>query len=92
MSQAELGRRTGIAPATINDIYHGRTSYYRSLVNEIADALHLKPFELLMAPADAMAFRNMQEYVLHTASVRTEYRPEDVAADVDLKRHKRRIQ
>ncbi|HEV2079416.1 MAG TPA: hypothetical protein VGR19_05915, partial [Allosphingosinicella sp.] len=33
--------------------------YYREILNPIADALHLQPYELLMHPEDAMAIRNM---------------------------------
>lgn len=53
MTQAELGRRTGWGKATANDIYHGKTEYYRAIVNEAARALEIETWELLMSPAQA---------------------------------------
>lgn len=53
INQAELGRRTGWSKATVSDIYHGRTNYYRDIVNQIASALHLRAWELLMPPEEA---------------------------------------
>lgn len=53
VNQAELGRRTGWSKATVSDIYHGRTNYYREIVNQIASALHLHAWELLMPPEEA---------------------------------------
>lgn len=53
VTQAELGRRCGWSKATVNDIYHGKTEYYRVIVNQVAAALQLHPWELLMPPAEA---------------------------------------
>src|SRR3546814_3422518 len=51
VTQAKLGRETGWSKATVNDIFHGKTSYYRQIVNEAARALNIAPWELLMHPA-----------------------------------------
>jgi transcriptional regulator with XRE-family HTH domain len=59
VSQAKLAKLCDWSPAKMNDIYHGRTSYYRQILNEVATALHLQPWELLMHPADAMVVRQM---------------------------------
>lgn len=59
VSQAKLAERTGWSKATMNDIYHGRTAYYRQILNEAAHALNIQPWELLMHPDDAMAIRQM---------------------------------
>lgn len=63
ISQAGLSERTGWSKASMNDIYHGRTSYYRRILNEAADALHLQPYELLMHPRDAMEMRRITRSV-----------------------------
>lgn len=68
VSQATLGRETGWSKATVNDIYHGKTSYYRQIVNEAARALHIQPHELLMHPDEAMAIRRMRESALQIAA------------------------
>lgn len=57
IKQSGLAERIGLSKATMNDVYHGRTQYYRRLVNDVADALNLQPFELFMHPAEAMALR-----------------------------------
>jgi len=64
VTQSKLSDLTGWSKATVNDIYHGRTSYYRQILNDLAFALNLQPWELLMHPDDAMAIRQL------TAAVR----------------------
>lgn len=64
VSQAELARRCGLTPSTVHGIYHGRTSYYRDLVNMIASKLSVQPYELLMPPEMAMALRRQREDAL----------------------------
>lgn len=60
VSQAELGRRTGWSKATVNDIYHGKTSYYREILNIAAKALEIEPYELLMSPEYANALKQQR--------------------------------
>jgi transcriptional regulator with XRE-family HTH domain len=77
VTQAELGRRTGWSKATMNDIFHGRTEYYRAIVNAAADALYIQPYELLMHPDEAMAIRRLRESAVRIAAeTRIAYRPE----------------
>lgn len=61
VSQAKLAKACDWTPSTMHGIYHGRTSYYREIVNLIAVKLNIEPFELLMPPERAMAIRRMQE-------------------------------
>jgi transcriptional regulator with XRE-family HTH domain len=76
VSQAELGRLTGWSKATVNDVYHGKTSYYRQIVNQVAAALNLLPHELFLTPQDAMAIRNLRRSALSIAAeTRNEYTP-----------------
>lgn len=60
VSQAKLAKECDWTPSTMHGIYHGRTSYYRDIVNLIASKLHIQPFELLMPPERAAAFRQFQ--------------------------------
>lgn len=57
VSQAYLAEECGWAASTMHGIYHGRTSYYRDIVNLIASKLRIQPYELLMHPDTAMAYR-----------------------------------
>ena len=68
VNQATLGRETGWSKATVHDIYHGITGYYRKIVNEAALALNIHPFELLMPPAEAMALRRLRDSALTIAA------------------------
>lgn len=61
VSQARLAAECDWSPSTMHGIYHGRTSYYRDIVNLIAEKLGIEPFELLMPPGRARAFRRFQE-------------------------------
>jgi hypothetical protein len=54
-TQAELGQLTGWGKARCHEVYHGKTEYYRVIVNEVARALELEPWMLFMPPADAYA-------------------------------------
>lgn len=68
--QADLVRATDWSESTVNDIYHGRTEYYRALVNTLAGALHIEPFELLMHPDEAMALRRLRDSAFSIAAER----------------------
>lgn len=57
ITQAEMMRRTDWSKATMNDIYHGRTNYYREIVNVAASALGVASWELLMPPEEAHRIR-----------------------------------
>lgn len=66
--QADLARETGWTKATANDIYHGRTNYYRQIVNEAARALKIEPWELLMPPELAMQLRRLRDSAIRIAA------------------------
>jgi len=74
VNQASLARMTGWSIATTNDIYHGRTEYYRGIMNTAATALNIHPFELLMHPDDAMAMRQFRHQALRVAEASLSYR------------------
>jgi len=76
-TQAKLQRATGWSKGTANNIFHGKTSYYRQILNEVAAALGVEPHELLMHPKDAMAIRNIRESVARIAAeARMDYQVE----------------
>lgn len=60
-SQADLVRRTDYPKAKISDLANGKQRYNRDILNDIAHALNIHPFELLMHPSDAMAQRRMKK-------------------------------
>lgn len=60
-SQAELVRRTDYPKAKVSDLVNGKQRYNRDVLNDVANALNIHPFELLMHPSDAMAQRRMRK-------------------------------
>lgn len=60
MSQADLVRETDYPKAKVSDLVKGKQRYNRDILNDIAKALHLQPFELLMHPADANAYKQLR--------------------------------
>jgi hypothetical protein len=68
LDQVDLIRETGIPKATMSNIVNGETDYYRWLVNEIARAMRIQPFELLMHPDDAFALRRLRADALRIAA------------------------
>lgn len=59
VSQADLVRLTDYPKAKVSDLVTGKQRYNRDILNEIAKALNLYPYELLMPPDEAMARRQM---------------------------------
>lgn len=68
VTQADLCRETGMSKSTMSEIVNGKTHYYRALVNQLARALRVDPFELLLPPAEAMAIRRMRSSALSIAA------------------------
>jgi transcriptional regulator with XRE-family HTH domain len=59
-TQAELGRLTDYPKAKVSDLVTGKQRYNRDILNDVAKALNVFPYELLMHPEDAMAQRQMR--------------------------------
>ena len=59
-SQAEIVRRTDYPKAKVSDLATGKQRYNRDILNDIAAALNIAPFELLMHPSEAMAQRRLK--------------------------------
>lgn len=64
VSQADLARECDWTNSTMHGIYHGRTAYYREIVNLIADKLNVRPYELMMHPDEAHAMRQLRKEAL----------------------------
>jgi transcriptional regulator with XRE-family HTH domain len=63
-SQTDMQRMCDWSKASASQIYNGKQDYSPKLVNEAAGALNLEPFELLMHPDRAMAYRRFRETAL----------------------------
>jgi transcriptional regulator with XRE-family HTH domain len=59
VSQADLVRMTDYPKAKVSDLVTGKQRYNRDILNEIAAALKLYPYELLQHPEDAMRQRQL---------------------------------
>ena len=64
VNQATMIERTGWSKATASQLYNGKQDYSPAVVNAAAVALSVKPHELLMPPADAMAIRRLRQTAL----------------------------
>ena len=67
-SQAQLGRLTGWDKRKTSFLVNNKQPYGRQDVNEVAGALHIEPFELLMHPEDAYALRRMRDGAIRIAA------------------------
>lgn len=67
-TQADMVRMAGWSKATASQLYNGVQDYSPKVVNEAADALHCRPWELLMHPDEAMAIRRLRAAALQIAA------------------------
>ena len=58
-SQADLVRLTDYPKAKVSDLVTGKQRYNRDILNDVANALNVYPFELLMHPSEAFARRRI---------------------------------
>jgi len=58
--QADLMRDLGWSKAKASGVYNGQ-QYTQQIIDELAPYLNTKPFELLMHPDDAMAYRRIKQ-------------------------------
>lgn len=59
-TQAFLVRETDYPKAKVSDLVTGKQRYNRDIIEDVAKALNIQPFELLMHPDDAMKYRRMR--------------------------------
>lgn len=72
VSQAQLVGKTELSKTAVSLLVNSRQDYDPMIVQTIADALNIRPYELLMHPDDAMALRRLRndaiEVVQNSAS------------------------
>ena len=66
--QASLVNELGWDKAKANFLWHGKQPYKRDNVVEVARWLGIRPFELLMSPAEALALRQLRETAIAIAA------------------------
>lgn len=66
--QRDIMKATDYSKATMSDLVNGKQRYNRDILNEIADVLHIRPYELLMHPDEAMAIRRVRESAVRIAA------------------------
>jgi transcriptional regulator with XRE-family HTH domain len=67
-TQSDLVELTEIPKATMSELVNGKQRYNRDILNKIADALHIRPYELLMHPDEAHAIRRVRESAVRIAA------------------------
>lgn len=60
MKQADLIEKTGWPKSRMSEIVNGKTEYYREIVNTLAAALNIRPWELLMTPEEANHLKRLR--------------------------------
>ncbi len=68
--QADVMKLTGYSKATMSELTNGKQRFNRDILNEVARALGVRPFELLMHPDDAMAIRQVRDSAARLATER----------------------
>lgn len=65
---AWLQREVGYSDGKASNVLNGTKRYDRDIVNEVATAMKIQPYELLMHPADAMELRQLRETAIKIAA------------------------
>lgn len=66
--QADIMRATGYPKAKMSELASGKQRFNRDILNEVAAALNIRPYELLMHPDEAMALRQVRESAVRIAA------------------------
>jgi len=64
VNQAKLVEDTGYSKTTVSLLYNDQQDYSPSIVRDVASALKIPHYELLMHPDDAMAMRQLRKDAL----------------------------
>jgi hypothetical protein len=65
---AFLQEKLDYSDGKASNVLTGKKRYDRDIMNEVADALNIQPYELLMHPEEAMALRKQREAALAIAN------------------------
>lgn len=82
--QADVVRDLDWNKAKVSLTASGKQPYTREEINEIADYLHLRPYELLMHPDDAMRLRRLRDEMIRLAHESETMEPEEGEKKVSL--------
>lgn len=66
--QADLVNERGWQKGRASKFFHGQYTYRREVVNDVAEWLGIRPYELLMHPSEAMAMRRLRESAMAIAA------------------------
>lgn len=77
LRQADLVSKLNYSKAKAFAIWHGDQRLNEDIMDEIADLVHARPYELLMSPAVAHHFRRLEAVIADAV------RPVETAADQD---------
>lgn len=69
MTQADLVGKTDYSKAQISLLYNDRQSYTPEIIRDMALALNIAPYELLMHPEDANALRRFRREALQVVHI-----------------------
>lgn len=84
--QADVARDLEWNKAKVSLIASGKQQYMRDDVNELAEYLHLHPYELLMHPDDAMEIRRLREDALKIVARNPHFKIVEVPSTDDVTR------
>jgi hypothetical protein len=68
LKQSDIVARTDWPKSKVSKLVNGSVAYNREIINEAADAMNLRPFELLLHPEEAMAMRGFRQSAITIAS------------------------
>lgn len=83
--QADVARDLEWNKAKVSLLAAGKQQYMRDDINQLAEYLHLHPYELLMHPDDAMAFRRLKESAIRIAADNKQDDPPPLSVGEGLK-------
>jgi transcriptional regulator with XRE-family HTH domain len=66
--QADISRDLSMDRARVSKIFNGMQPYSRIDINRLSAWLEIEPFELLMHPDEAMAYRQLRESAITIAA------------------------
>jgi transcriptional regulator with XRE-family HTH domain len=66
--QSDVMKATGYRRATMSELSTGKQRYNRDVINAVAAAMNIRPYELLMHPDEAMAIRRVRESAVRIAA------------------------
>lgn len=66
--QADMIRDVGMERGRASRIYNGRQPYSRLDINRLSAWLNIEPFEILMHPKEAIAYRQLRESAVAIAA------------------------